>query len=69
MQPIFVDAQLWKLTQDHDGETKITFAIPSSEIHKLTELYSQTNELLKLIIADETSMEKYRQPCHSKKAT
>lgn len=39
-------AQLWSIRQDHEGESKVTFAIPLSDLEKVLKLGEWTQRLL-----------------------
>lgn len=49
-EPIAFNAQLWRISQDNDGESKITFAIPLSDLQKVLKLGEYTQRLLKVTV-------------------
>ena len=46
--PITFEGQLWRTTQDNEGETKVTFAFSSAELGRVLQLGTFT--LKRLII-------------------
>lgn len=47
-ESISFQAQLWRVSQDQDGESKVTFAISLQELHKILKLGEWTQRLLKV---------------------
>ena len=43
-------AQLWRISQDHEGESKVTFAIPLSDLEKILRLGEYTQKLLRVTV-------------------
>ena len=46
LETITFNAQLWRISQDHEGESKITFAIPLSDLEKVLKIGELTQKLL-----------------------
>lgn len=49
-ESISFNAQLWRVSQDSDGESKITFAIPLSDLHKVLKIGELTQRLLTVTV-------------------
>ena len=49
-EPIAFNAQLWSIRQDHEGESKVTFAIPLSDLAHVLKLGECTQRLLNIKI-------------------
>ena len=45
-EPIRFRASLWRISQDHEGESRVTFAIPLSDLAKVLKLGEFTQQLL-----------------------
>lgn len=45
-ETITFNAQLWRISQDHEGQSKITFAIPLSDLSKVLKIGELTQKLL-----------------------
>lgn len=45
-EPIQFSAHLWRISQDHEGESRVTFAIPLSDLEKVLKLGEWTQRLL-----------------------
>ena len=46
LDTIIFQGQLWRISQDHEGETKVTFCFALSELHKVLKLGEWTQRLL-----------------------
>jgi len=46
-------ASIWKIATDHEGESTITFKVPSSELINVVKLNALIQKRLKLDIAEE----------------
>lgn len=55
MDEITVQAHIHKVTMDKDGESKITFTIPQSELGKVLGLTVLTGKILNLHITPDNS--------------
>ena len=47
---ISFSAQLWRISQDHEGESRITFAIPLSDLEKVLKIGEWTQRLLTVTV-------------------
>lgn len=47
-EPITFRGQLWRISQDHEGESKVTFAIPLSDLERVLRLGEMTQMLLNI---------------------
>lgn len=47
---ITFQGQLWRVSQDHEGESRITFAIPLSDLAKVLKIGELTQRLLKVTV-------------------
>lgn len=47
-EPITFNAQLWKVQIDHEGESRIAFAIPLSDLDKVLKIGEHSQKLLKV---------------------
>ena len=52
--PITFHAQLWRVSQDQDGESKITFAIPLTDLEKVLKIGELTQRLLTVSVTVDT---------------
>ena len=43
-------AQLWKITVDNEGETKITLVAPLSELAEIVKLHGITQAVLRIMV-------------------
>lgn len=48
--PIIFKAQLWRVSQDHEGESKVTFAIPLTDLEKVLKIGELTQRLLMVTV-------------------
>ena len=48
--PITFQGQLWRVSQDHEGESRITFAIPLSDLEKILKIGEWTQRLLTVTV-------------------
>ena len=48
--PITFQGQLWRISQDHEGESRITFAIPLSDLEKVLKIGELTQRLLTVTV-------------------
>jgi hypothetical protein len=49
-EPIAFNAQLWRISQDQDGESRVTFAIPLSDLERVLKLGQYTQKLLMVTV-------------------
>ena len=49
-EPIAFNAQLWRISQDHEGESRVTFSIPLSDLERVLKLGEYTQRLLNIKI-------------------
>ena len=47
---IVLNATLWKVTSDHDGEAKITFVVPLSDLDKAAQVAQMVDKLLSVTV-------------------
>lgn len=47
---IVFQGQLWRVAQDHEGESKVTFAIPLMDLQKVLKIGEWTQRLLKVTV-------------------
>lgn len=47
-EPITFNAQLWRVHVDHEGESRVTFAIPLSDLDKVLKIGEHSQQLLKV---------------------
>ena len=50
-----MQAQLWQIKTDHEGESTITFKVPSSELINVVKLNSMLQRELKLEITEQSN--------------
>ena len=48
--PMTFQGQLWRISQDHEGESRITFAIPLSDLEKVLKIGELTQRLLTVTV-------------------
>ena len=48
--PITFQGQLWRISQDHEGETKVTFCFSLSELQKVLKLGESAQKLLTVTV-------------------
>jgi len=49
-EPIQFHAQLWRISTDQDGESRVSFAIPLSDLEKVLRLGTATQKLLTVTV-------------------
>lgn len=49
-EPIQFHAQLWRISSDNEGESRVTFAIPLSDLEKVLKLGECTQKLLTVTV-------------------
>lgn len=49
-EPITFHAQLWRVSTDHKGESRVAFAIPLSDLEKVLTLGNYTQKLLTVTV-------------------
>ena len=62
--PITFQGQLWRISQDHEGETKVTFCFSLSELQKVLKL-GESAVLHLLRQRPHTTSEIIQAPCRS----
>ena len=50
LEPLVFQGQLWRISQDHEGESRVTFAVPLSELPKVLTLGQHTQQLLTITV-------------------
>ena len=47
---IAFQCQLWRISQDHEGQSKVTFAVPLSDLQHILQLGEWTQRLLTVTV-------------------